>query len=129
MQDTVHNLLFQETNLADNASESERMDFLRKVPSQRKIDAFLRSADESNPSPRFAEFYELQIAVFVAFAPGPGRRRVVIAGVTNITQQQFDAVAAAIGRGTARWNRPEFKDAVESILGIKIQDYSGPYRV
>jgi hypothetical protein len=123
VQDTVHNLLFEEASLRDEAAESERLGFLRKLPSQRKIDAFLRERDWSNLSPRFAEFYELQIALFVSSAPGPASRRVVVAGVTNITQPQFDAVAAAIGRGTARWNRREFKDAVEAILDIKIQDF------
>jgi hypothetical protein len=122
---TDHNLLFQEANLADDAEESERSEFLRKVPSHGKIDRFLKGREKSNPSPRFAEFFDLQIAVFVAAVPAPAGTRVVVAGVTNITQKQYDQLAAVIGRGTARWNRSEFKDAVEAILGIDIQDYAG----
>lgn len=124
----AHNLLFQEINLADDATETERSGFLRKVPSQARIDRFLRARERSNPSPRFAEFYELQIGIFVASAPVAESTRVVVAGVTNMTQKQFDTLAAAIGRGTARWNRPEFLSTVESILGIKIQDYAGQQR-
>jgi hypothetical protein len=126
--ESTHNLLFQEINLADNASDLEKSSFLRKVPSQAKIDRFLKARERSNPSPRFAEFYELQIGIFVASAPVAESTRVVIAGVTNMSQKQFDTLAATIGRGTARWNRPEFIDSVESILGIKLQDYAAQQR-
>jgi hypothetical protein len=126
MIETGHNLLFQEANLADSGGGAERLSFLSRVPSQRKIDAFLKAQDHANPSPRFAEFFDLQIAVFVAAVPAALGVRVVVAGVTNVSQHQFDAVAAVIGRGTARWNRLEFKRCVESILGISIQDYAGP---
>ena len=126
MNSTSHNLLFQETSLADAAGESQRWDFLKRVPGQRKIDAFLKAAEQSNQSPRFAEFYELQIAIFVASVRAPASMRIVVAGVTNVAPEQFDKLVAAIGRGTARWNRTEFKDSVEYILGITIQDYSGP---
>jgi hypothetical protein len=122
---TIHNLLFQAASLADDAKPSDWSDFLRKVPNQVKIERFLKARDKSNPSPRFAEFYELQMAIFVATVPAPASTRVVVAGVTNMTQEQFDKLAVAIGRGTARWNRREFKDSVEAILGVKIQDYSG----
>lgn len=54
--------------------------------------------------------------------------RVVVAGVTNVSQDQFDTIAALIGRGTARWNRLEFKRCIESILGISVQDFAGPAR-
>jgi len=50
----------------------------------------------------------------------------VVAGVTNVTQAQFDKLAAAIGRGTVRWNRAEFKSTVEAILDIEVRDYTGP---
>lgn len=123
-----HNLLFQEIDLADDASESERSGFLRKVPSQARIDRFLKMRDASNPSPRFAEFFELQIGIFAACAPLAQSTRIVIAGVTNLSQKQFDTVAATIGRGTPRWNRTEFVHAVEAILGIQIQDYASQPR-
>jgi len=122
-----HNLLFQEAKLTDDAGDRQRADFLRRVPCQRKIEAFLKSRDPLNHSPQFAEFYELQIAVFVASVPSPASTRIVVAGVTNVTQPQFDKLAAAIGRGTARWNRSEFKSCVETILGIEIHDYAGPH--
>lgn len=128
MIETAHNLLFQEASLPDAASSAERLSFLRRVPNQPKIDAFLRAQRGDNPSPRFAEFFDLQIAVFVAAVPASPGLRVVVAGVTNVSQNQFDKVAALIGRGTARWNRAEFKRCVESILGISIQDFSGPAR-
>jgi len=128
MIETGHNLLFQEATLPDSAGSAEHLGFLRRVPNQPKIDAFLRAQRGDNPSPRFAEFFDLQIAVFVAAVPASPGLRVVVAGVTNITQSQFDQVAARIGRGTARWNRAEFKRCVESILGIAIQDFSGPAR-
>jgi hypothetical protein len=121
-----HNLVFQEASLPDSASSEERLSFLRRVPNQPKIDAFLRA--QHGDSPRFAEFFDLQIAVFVAAVPASLGLRVVVAGVTNINKSQFDRVAALIGRGTARWNRAEFKRCVESILGISIQDFSGPAR-
>jgi hypothetical protein len=121
MIDTVHNLVFQESILPD-ANESARADFLRRIPSQRKIEVFLRSQDKSNPSPRFGEFFDFQIAVFVAAVPDPDGTRVVVAGVTNVTQQQFEHVAALIGRGTSRWNRGEFRCTVEGLLGISIKD-------
>jgi len=125
MIETVHNLVFQEANLADSAGSAERLSFLSRVPHQPKVDAFLRTQDRGNPSPRFAEFFDLQIAVFVAAVPAALGVRVVVAGVTNVSQHQFDTVAALIGRGTARWNRIEFKRCVESILGISIQDFAG----
>lgn len=125
MIETGHNLLFQEASLPDSTSGAERLIFLRRVPNQPKIDAFLRAQRADNPSPRFAEFFDLQIAVFVAAVAASPGLRVVVAGVTNINQSQFDKVAALIGRGTARWNRAEFKRCVESILGISIQDFSG----
>jgi len=128
MIETAHNLLFQEASLPDAASSAERLSFLQRVPNQPKIDAFLRAQRGDNPSPRFAEFFDLQIAVFVAAVPASPGLRVVVAGVTNVSQNQFDKVAALIGRGTARWNRAEFKLCVESILGISIQDFSGPAR-
>lgn len=128
MIETAHNLLFQEANLADSASGPERLSFLSRVPSQRKIDAFLKAQDQDNPSPRFAEFFDFRIAVFVAAVPATPGVRVVVAGITNVSQDQFDTVAARIGRGTARWNRLEFKRCVESILGISIQDFAGPAR-
>jgi hypothetical protein len=121
MIDTVHNLVFQESILPD-ANQSARTDFLRRVPSQRKIDAFLSSQDRSNPSPRFGEFFDFQIAVFVAAVPDPDGTRVVVAGVTNVTQKQFEHLAALIGRGTSRWNRAEFRRTVEALLGISIKD-------
>jgi len=126
MIETVHNLLFQEANLA--ATGAERLKFLSRVPSQPKIDAFLKAQDTGNPSPRFAEFFDLQIALFVAAVPTAPGVRVVVAGVTNVSKTQFDSAAALIGRGTARWNRLEFKRCVESILGIAIQDFAGPAR-
>ena len=98
------------------------------MPSQRKIDAFLKAQDRGNPSPRFAEFFDLQIAVFIAAVPAALGVRVVVAGVTNVSQDQFDTIAALIGRGTARWNRLEFKRCIESILGISVQDFAGPAR-
>ncbi len=128
MIETGHNLLFQEANLADSGNGAERLGFLSRVPSQRKIEAFLRALDRGNPSPRFAEFFDLRIAVFVAAVPAALGVRVVVAGVTNVSQEQFDSVAALIGRGTARWNRLEFKRCVESILGISIQDFALPAR-
>jgi hypothetical protein len=128
MIETVHNLVFQEANLADSAGSAERLSFLSRVPHQPKVDAFLRTQDRGNPSPRFAEFFDLQIAVFVAAVPAALGVRVVVAGVTNVSQHQFDTVAALIGRGTARWNRIEFKRCVESILGISIQDFAGRAR-
>ena len=128
MIETEHNLLFQEANLADSVSGAERLSFLSRVPGQRKIDAFLKAQDPGNPSPRFAEFFDLRIAVFVAAVPAGLGVRVVVAGVTNVNQEQFDAVAARIGRGTARWNRLEFRRCVESILGIAIQDFAGTAR-
>ncbi len=128
MIETAHNLLFQEASLPEAASSTERLSFLRRVPNQPKIDAFLRAQPGDSPSPRFAEFFDLQIAVFVAAVPASSGLRVVVAGVTNVSQNQFDKVAALIGRGTARWNRAEFKRCVESILGISIQDFSAPAR-
>jgi hypothetical protein len=128
MIETGHNLLFQEANLADSGSGAERLSFLSRVPSQRKIEAFLKAQDRENPSPRFAEFFDFRIAVFVAAVPAALGVRVVVAGVTNVSQDQFDTVAALLGRGTARWNRLEFKRCVESILGISIQDFAGPVR-
>jgi hypothetical protein len=128
MIETEHNLLFQEANLADSVSGAERLSFLSRVPGQRKIDAFLKAQDPGNPSPRFAEFFDLRIAVFVAAVPAGLGVRVVVAGVTNVNQEQFDTVAARIGRGTARWNRLEFRRCVESILGIAIQDFAGTAR-
>jgi hypothetical protein len=128
MIETAHNLLFQEANLADAAGGSERLNFLRRVPGQRKIDAILRAQDNASLSPRFAEFFDLQMAVFVAAGPSGRGTRVVVAGVTNVTQKQFDQLAAVIGRGTARWNRAEFKRCVESILGITVQDFSAATR-
>ena len=129
MIETGHNLLFQEANLADaSGGGADRQSFLERVPSQRKIDAFLTARDRANPSPRFAEFFDLQIAVFVAAGPSGVGTRVVVAGVTNVTQVQFDRLAAVIGRGTARWNRAEFKRGVESILGITVQDPSAAAR-
>jgi hypothetical protein len=128
MIETGHNLLFQEASLPDSASGAERLSFLRRVPNQPKIDAFLRAQRADNPSPRFAEFFDLQIAVFVAAVSASPGLRVVVAGVTNVNQSQFDKVAALIGRGTARWNRAEFKRCVEAILGISIQDFSAAAR-
>jgi hypothetical protein len=128
MIETGHNLVFQEARLPDSPSSAERLGFLSRVPNQPKIDAFLRAQLSDNPSPRFAEFFDLQIAVFVAAVPAALGLRVVVAGVTNISKSQFDEVAALIGRGTARWNRAEFKRCVESILGISIQDFSAPAR-
>jgi hypothetical protein len=121
MIDAIHNLVFQEVILPD-ANERARADFLRRVPSQRKIDAFLKSQDRSNPSPRFGEFFDLQIAVFVAAVPDPDGIRVVVAGVTNVSQKQFEHLTALIGRGTTRWNRAEFRRTVEELLGVSIQD-------
>jgi hypothetical protein len=128
MIETEHNLLFQEANLVDSVSGAERLSFLSRVPGQRKIEAFLKAQDPGNPSPRFAEFFDLRIAVFVAAVRAGLGVRVIVAGVTNVNQDQFDTVAARIGRGTARWNRLEFKRCVESILGIAIQDFAGPVR-
>jgi hypothetical protein len=128
MIETGHNLLFQEAILSDSGSGEERSAFIRRVPSQRKIDAFLQAQDQGNPSPRFAEFFDLRIAVFVAAVPAAPGMRVVVAGVTNVSQNQFDTVAALIGRGTARWNRLEFKRSVESILGISVQDFAASAR-
>ena len=124
MIETGHNLVFQEANLPDSANSAELQSFLKRVPNQPKIDAFLRAHHGDGPSPRFAEFFDLQIAVFVAAVPASLGLRVVVAGVTNVSQNQFDRVAALIGRGTARWNRIEFKRCVESILGISIQDFA-----
>ena len=121
-----YNLLFQEAQLTDDASERQRSEFLRRVPGRRRIEAFLRSRDPLNHLPQFAELYELQIAIFVASVPSPANTRIVVAGVTNVTQAQFDKLAAAIGRGTARWNRSEFKSSVEAILDIEVRDYAGP---
>jgi hypothetical protein len=128
MIETGHNLVFQEASLPDSAGSAERLSFLKRVPNQPKIDAFLRTHHGDNPSPRFAEFFDLQIAVFVAAVPASPGLRVVVAGVTNINKSQFDKVCALIGRGTARWNRAEFKRCVESILDISIQDFSVPAR-
>ncbi len=128
MIETGHNLLFQEANLADATGGAERLNFLSRVPGQRKIDAFLKAQDTASPSPRFAEFFDFQIAVFVAAGPSGVGTRVVVAGVTNVTQKQFDRLTAVIGRGTARWNRAEFRRCVESILGITVQDLSGATR-
>jgi hypothetical protein len=128
MIETGYNLLFQEANLADAAGGAERLNFLQRVPGQRKIDAFLKARDHASLSPHFAEFFDFQIAVFVAAGRAGARTRVVVAGVTNVTQKQFDQLAAVIGRGTARWNRTEFKRCVESILGISVQDLSSPHR-
>jgi hypothetical protein len=128
MLETGHNLLFQEANLPDTGSGAARLSFLSRVPSQRKIDAFLEAQDPGNPSPRFAEFFDIRIAVFVAAVPAALGVRVVVAGITNVSQDQFDKVAALIGRGTARWNRLEFKRCVESILGVSIQDFAAPAR-
>jgi hypothetical protein len=125
MIETGHNLLFQEANLADAAGGAERLNFLARVPGQRKIDAFLKAQDKASPSPRFAEFFDFHIAVFVAAGPSGVGTRVVVAGVTNVSQKQFDRLAAVIGRGTARWNRAEFRRCVESILGITVKDLSG----
>ena len=121
-----YNLLFQEAQLTDDAGDRQRWDFLKRVPGQRKIDAFLKSRDPLNHSPQFAEFYELQMAIFVASVPSPANTRIVVAGVTNVTQAQFDKLAAEIGRGTVRWNRSEFKSSVEAILSIEVRDYTGP---
>jgi hypothetical protein len=121
-----HNLLFQEARLTDDAGDRQRVDFLRRVPCQRRIEVFLKSRDPLNHAPQFAEFYELQIAVFVSSAPSPTNTRIVVAGVTNVTHPQFDKLAAALGRGTARWNRSEFKSCVEAILGTEVRDYAGP---
>jgi hypothetical protein len=121
IDDTRHNLVFQETVLPDTNVRA-RADFLARVPGQRKIDGFLRIQDPSSPSPRFGEFFDFQIAVFVAAVADPEGTRVVVAGVTNVTQKQFEYLAGTIGRGTSRWNRSEFKRAVENILGITIQD-------
>jgi hypothetical protein len=120
----MHNLLFQETILPAGDA-AERTNFLMRVPSQRKIESFLKGRDAAHPSPRFAEFFEFHIAVFVAEVLGPDGTRIVVAGVTDVDQRQFEQAAAAIGRGTARWNRAEFKRTLESILGISIQDLSG----
>jgi hypothetical protein len=128
MLETGQNLVFQEAHLADPGNGAERLNFLSRVPNQPKIDAFLGALDLTNPSPRFAEFFDFRIAVFVAAVPAALGMRVVVAGVTNVSQIQFDRVAALIGRGTARWNRLEFKRCVESILGISIQDFAGPVR-
>jgi hypothetical protein len=127
MTDTVHNLLFQETILPATG-DSARMEFLKRLPSQRKIDAFLKDQDRSNPSPRFGEFFDFHIGVFVAAVPDPDGTRVVVAGITNVTQKQFEQVAAVIGRGTDRWNRAEFKRKIEAILGISVQDPSAAGR-
>jgi hypothetical protein len=128
MIETGHNLLFQEANLPNSGSGAERLSFLSRVPNQPKIDAFLKTQERGNPSPRFAEFFDLRIGVFVATVPAAPGVRVVVAGVTNVSQAQFDTVAAQIGRGTARWNRLEFKRCVESILGISIQDFAAAAR-
>ena len=128
MIETGHNLLFQEASLSEAAGSAERLSFLSRVPNQPKIDAFLRAQRGDSPSPRFAEFFDLQIAVFVAAVPVSPGLRVVVAGVTNVSQSQFDKVTALIGRGTARWNRAEFKRCVESILGISIQDFAASAR-
>jgi len=128
MIETGHNLLFQEANLPDSGNGAERLSFLSRVPNQPKIDAFLKTQDRANPSPRFAEFFDLRIGVFVATVPASPGVRVVVAGVTNVSQAQFDTVAAQIGRGTARWNRLEFKRCVESILAISIQDFAAAAR-
>jgi hypothetical protein len=129
MTGAIHNLLFQQFTLADDSDEFERNHYLSRVPAQKKIDAFLRSTERLKGAPQFMEFHQFQIAMFVAAAWTPGSTRVVVCGVTGITQDQFDVLAASIGRGTNRWNRLEFKDSVETILGIKIADYSGQYRV
>jgi hypothetical protein len=123
---STYNLLFQEAQLTDEAGDAQQSQFLRRVPGRRRIEAFLRSRDPLNHSPQFAELYELQIAIFVASMPSPANTRIVVAGVTNVTQAQFDQLAAAIGRGTARWNRSEFKSCVESLLDIEVRDYTGP---
>ncbi len=125
MNSTTHNLLFQEANLAGDAGESPRLNFLKRVPCQRRIAAFLKAADALHQVPRFAEFYELQMAVFVASISAPAGLRIVVAGVTNVAQGEFDQLCASIGRGTSRWNRAEFKHSVETILGITLQDFSG----
>jgi hypothetical protein len=122
-----HNLLFQEAQLTDDAGDAQRSEFLRKIPGRRRVEAFLRSRDPLNHSPQFTELYELQIAIFVASVPTPANTRVVVAGVTNVTQAQFDKLAAALGRGTARWNRAEFKSSVETILDIEVCDYARPH--
>jgi hypothetical protein len=122
---STHNLLFQEAKLTDDAGDRQRAGFLTRVPCQRKIEAFLRSRDALNHAPQFAEFYELQMAVFVASVPSPADTRIVVAGVTNVTQAEFNRLSASIGRGTARWNRSEFKNSVEAILGIEVRDYAG----
>lgn len=121
-----HNLLFQEAELTDAAGDRQRSEFLGRVPGRRKIEAFLKSRDPLNHSPQFAEFYELQIALFVASVPSPANTRIVVAGVTNVTQAQFDKLAAMIGRGTARWNRSEFRSSAEAILGSEVRDYARP---
>lgn len=128
MIETGHNLLFQEANLPGTGGGAAHLSFLSRVPSQRKIDAFLKAQDQDNPSPRFAEFFDFRIAIFVAAVPAALGVRVVVAGVTNVSQDQFDKVAALIGRGTARWNRLEFKRCIESILGVSIQDFAGSGR-
>jgi hypothetical protein len=122
-----YNLLFQEAKLTDDAGERQRSEFLGRVPGRRRIEAFLRSRDPLNHSPQFAELYELQIAIFVASVPSPDNTRIVVAGVTNVTQGQFDKLAAGVGRGTARWNRSEFKRSVETILDIEVRDYAEPH--
>ena len=123
---SIYNLLFQEAQLTDDAGDRQQSEFLRRVPGRRRIEVFLRSRDPLNHSPQFAELYELQIAIFVASVPSPANTRIVVAGVTNVTQAQFDRLAAAIGRGTARWNRSEFKSSVEAILDIEVRDYAEP---
>jgi hypothetical protein len=124
---STYNLLFQEVQLTDEAGDRQQSEFLRRVPGRRRIEAFLRSRDPLNHSPQFAELYELQIAIFVASMPSPSNTRIVVAGVTNVTQAQFDKLEAAIGRGTARWNRSEFKSSVEAILDIEVRDYAEPH--
>jgi hypothetical protein len=121
-----HNLLFQEAQLTDEAGERQRSDFLGRVPGRRKIELFLKSRNPLDHSPQFTELYELQIAIFVASVPSPANTRIVVAGVTNVTSAQFDKLVATIGRGTARWNRSEFKSSVEAILGVEVRDYARP---
>ena len=69
MIETGHNLVFQEASLPDSANGAERLSFLKRVPNQPKIDAFLRAHHGDNPSPRFAEFFDL-IAFEDHWSPG-----------------------------------------------------------
>ena len=95
-----------------------------------QFEALLHAVDaaKSRGWPLSVMILLLGIAVFVAAVPAALGVRVVVAGVTNVSQDQFDTVAALLGRGTARWNRLEFKRCVESILGISIQDFALPAR-